>query len=332
MKRIYIFARVFVVVVFSLTAYAYGETDTVSAASTEDKSSGQPAKLHIDFEDGLITAGIAGASLKEVVELLEEVTGARFVLMGDQSLANEAIFARADKKPLEKALDQILSSCSYALVPMVGSDMPKVTIFMMKDNDAVAADEVDEAKLFSEASMASDPSQAAFVPYDLEEYMPLSEEMPGEYEREQYSEQDWKQNPLQRDEADLLSTEEQAAREEQQAAREERQQQARIDRALSALDSNYANLRSMAVNELTGVNDERATNALQNLAVSNDASGNEKRMAAQALWHHAGDLGFSDFTANQALRQLANGDDPSVRGIAERALDDMARYQRRSGK
>ncbi len=325
MKRIYIFARVFVVVVFSLTAYAYGETDTVSAASTEDKSSGQPAKLHIDFEDGLITAGIAGASLKEVVELLEEVTGARFVLMGDQSLANEAIFARVDKKPLEKALDQILSNCSYAQVPMVGSDMPKVTIFMMKDNDAVAADEVDEAKLFSEASMASDPSQAAFVPYDLEEYMPLSEEMPGEYEREQYSKQDWEQNQLQRDEADFLSTEE-------QAAREERQQQARLDRALSALDSNYANLRSMAVNELTGVNDERATNALQNLAVSNDASGNEKRMAAQALWHHAGDLGFSDFTANQALRQLANDDDPSVRGIAERALDDMARYQRRSGK
>ncbi len=322
MKRIYIFARVFVLVTFLLTAGAYGETDI---ASTEDKSSGQPAKLHIDFEDGLLTAGIDGASLKAVVELLGEVTEAKFVLTGDQSLANEAIFARVDKKPLEKALVQILSNCSYAITQMAGSDMPKVIIFMNKVNDAVAVDGAGNARRLSDAKTMSDPSQAAFVPSDLDEYMPLSDEMSGESEMEQYSERDLEQNPAQSTESGLLSPEE-------QAAWEERQQQARLDRALSALDSKYSNLRSMAVNELTGINDERATNALRKLAASKDASGTEKRMAAQALWRHAGDLEFSDSTANQALRQLANDGDPAVREIAKRALDDMERYQRRSGK
>jgi hypothetical protein len=85
----------------------------------------------------------------------------------------------------------------------------------------------------------------------------------------------------------------------------------------------------MAVEELTGINDPRATSALESVARSSAASDDERRRAAQALWHHAGDLQFSDSNANQALRQLANDGDPTVREIAKRALVDMERYQRR---
>ncbi len=315
MKQTYIIAGVFVVVTFLLTAGTYGESNI---ASTEDKSSGQPAKLHIDFEEGLITADIKGASLKDVVEALEEATEAKFVLMGEQSLANEAIFALVEKKPLAKSLAKIFSNCSYAVTPLAGSDMPKVTIFM-EHNDAVG--EADDAMLLSDAETVSSTPQVAFVPSDLDEYMPLSDEMPGESEMEQYSELDLDESRA----TGLLSPEE-------QAAWEERQRDARIERALSALDSKHTHLRSMAVDELTGISDERATNALSKLATSKGASDGEKRMGAQALWHHAGDLGFSDSTANQALRQLATDGDPSVQEIAMQALDDMERYQRRSAK
>jgi HEAT repeat protein len=116
---------------------------------------------------------------------------------------------------------------------------------------------------------------------------------------------------------------------EDQAAWKEQQQEARLERALSALDSEHDHLRSMAIDELTGMNDPRATSALERVATSGDSSSDERRNAAQALWNHAADLEFADSAANDALRQLANSSDPSVRSIAERALTDMERYRRR---
>jgi HEAT repeat protein len=113
---------------------------------------------------------------------------------------------------------------------------------------------------------------------------------------------------------------------------EQATQEARIERALSALDSEHDHLRSMAVDELTGMNDPRATSALESVATSGDLSVDERRQAAEALWHHAADLEFADSAANDALRQLANGSDPSVRNIAERALTDMERYRQRQGR
>ena len=117
---------------------------------------------------------------------------------------------------------------------------------------------------------------------------------------------------------------------EEQAAREARLQQQRLERSLSAINSEHTHLRTMAVEELVTVKDPRATTALANAASSPNITSEERRQAAQALWHQAADYQFADSTANSALVQLANDGDPAVREIARRALVDMERYQRRN--
>jgi hypothetical protein len=349
MKRVHIFAGVFLLVTFSLAAVAHSGTNT---ASNPDNSSGTPAKLRIEFEDNLITAGITGASLKEVVQLLAAVTEAKFVLLGDRHWTKQAIFAKVDKKPLDIALARILRGYSYAVTPMAGSDMPKVTIILkeikgtqMAPSDAgdspvrpqagytsAATEDLDVGDSLaqpqagaisavtkdtapgnnnaSESETANETLQAVSVPYDLDEFMPLPEQELGEEESEQSAGDG------------VLSA-------EKQAAWEERRRQAQLERSLSALDTEHSHLRAMAIEELTGIDDQRATSALESVASSGAVSNDERRRAAQALWHHAGDLQFSDSNANQALRQLANDGDPAVREIARRALVDMERYQRR---
>jgi hypothetical protein len=343
-----------------LAAVAYSGTNI---ASNQDKSSRTQVKLRIEFEDNLITSGIAGASLKEVVQVLAAVTEAEFVLVGDRRWDKQAIFAQVDKEPLEKALARILRGYSYAVTPMAGSDMPKVTIVLKEikgapmtssdvgdsheqpqasvisadteDSDVgdsheqaqasvISADTENKAPGDNNASEAdtayedlqaeSDPNDSIsneFVPYDLDEFMPLPEQ------------ELVKEEPEQSPGGGALSAEE-------QAAWEERRRQAQLERSLSALYTEHSHLRAMAVEELTGIDDPRATRALESVARSDAASNDEQRRAAQALWHHAADLQFSDSIANQAIRQLADDGDPAVREIAKQALNDMERYQRRS--
>jgi hypothetical protein len=82
-------------VMFSLVAVAHSGNVT---ALNPNKSSVNLAKLSLEFEDGRLTAAINGAPLKEVVQGLKEVTGAKFVLLGDQRWANQAIFAQERQK------------------------------------------------------------------------------------------------------------------------------------------------------------------------------------------------------------------------------------------
>lgn len=331
MRRIHIFVMVPLLAMFSLSAVVHSGTDT---APNPNKSSVKLAKLHIEYEDGLLSAVINGASLKKVVQGLEEVTGVKFVLLGDARWANQAIFVQVNKKPLDKALARILRDYSYAVSPMAGSDMPKVTIVLKKGTpppatarsdasdslvrsepsgtSAVTGNKAAGAKRSSDAKKAADVT--AYVPYDLDDYMPLLDEGLGDFGPEQ--------DPA-GDEPGSV---------EEQAAREELRQEARLERSLSALDSEHPHLRSMAVEELVGMNDPRATSALESVARSGNVSVDERRQAAQALWHHAADLEFADSAANEALRQLAQGSDPSIQAIAERALTDMERYRRRHSR
>jgi hypothetical protein len=271
--------------------------------------------------------------LKAVVQGLTEVTGAKFVLLGDQRWANQAIFAQVNKKSLDKALARILRDYSYAVCPVAGSDMLKVTIILKRGKDtptpatarsnssdtlvksqpsgasAMTGKEAADAKSSSDAKRESDSPKAAYVPHDLDDYMPLPDQGPVDLGSEK--------DPAG---GDLGSVDEQAT------------QEARLERSLSALDSEYDHLRSMAVEELVGMNDPRATSALESIARSGDASVDVRRQATQALWHHAADLEFADSAANSALKRLAQDKDPSIQAIADRALTDMEQYIRRQGR
>jgi hypothetical protein len=272
----------------------------------------------------------------EVVQVLEAGTGADFVLMGDKRWAKQLVFAQADDEYFEEALARILRDYSYALSQVDGSKMPKVTIVLQEvmgksqlnsalsdvgdrpDTVWPAGDPVvtdDQAFVNSSSSdfkKEEDSLKEVYVPYDLDDYAALPEKELG-IAAEQGSE------------AGLLSAEE-------QAALEEWRNQARLERSLSALKSKYTHLRSMAIEELVGIKDPRATNALESAANSGDASDLERSQAAQALWHHAADLEFADPVANEALKRLVSNGGPEVRAVAERALIDMERYQRRYGR
>jgi hypothetical protein len=327
MRKACTFATVFFFAMLLLGTVAESGTDI---APKPGKSSVNLAKLSIEFKDGRLTANIDGASLKEVVQVLEEVTKAKFVLIGEQRWANQAIFAQVKEKPFEKALARIFRGYSYAVSTMPESEMPKVTIALARDKGTASSSTVPSAageslassqasgsaalsgdkaagdKGSEDAPSSKDSRQEAYVPYDLDDYMPLPED-----ERMDALESDQDPEPGGK------------------PACEDCRKEARIERALSALDSEHEHLRSMAVDELTGMNDKRATGALERVATSGDLSFDERRKAAQALWHHAADLQFADSAANDALSKLANSSDPSIRSIAERALTDMERYQRR---
>jgi hypothetical protein len=303
-------------------------------ASNEDPFSSHPSRLEVSYENERLTAVIAGASLKEVVQVLGSITGSKFVLIGDQDVADHPIFVQVSDEPFEKALARILHRYSYAIAPMRGSKVLQVTIVLEKgeenmlpltalssktssltrSQEGTGIPNVTDDKKIS-AKSSTDYNAAASVPHDLDEYMPLPDEAPVKFEPDQ----DAAAEPrLAEARADL----------------EERREQARLERSLSALDSQYDHLRSMAVEELVGMKDPRATRALADLAAAGDAVSNDRRRAALALWHHAADLAFADSAANQALKRLASGSDadPSVKEIAKRALADMERYQRRNNR
>jgi hypothetical protein len=71
------------------------------------------------------------------------------------------------------------------------------------------------------------------------------------------------------------------------------------------------------------------TGILADIAISDNTPAEERANAAEALWRHAGDFEFQDAEANEALRSLAEEDDPSVSTIAQEAMRDMMRYRQR---
>jgi hypothetical protein len=171
----------------------------------------------------------------------------------------------------------------------------------------------------SEEDLTNDPSEiAANVPQDLDDFQPLPEELHDEEVGDlEYDVKD--------PESVRLAT-------KKQVERDRRIEQARLNRALNALESEHSHLRSMAVGEMARIKDPRVPNALKGVATSDMVTAAERKNAAQELWHYAADQQFSDAGANQALNSLADSKDPSVQAIAKRALRDMERYQRRQGR
>lgn len=358
MKKL-IFASIAAVHVFLLIGFF-----TVNAgADTNEIAKHNSGRAVITYENNLIAADIDQAPLSVVVKKIEKQTGAHFVLK-DTSILNYPLSINIKEVKLEDAMKRIFKHYSYVTYYDADGKVDKVVIFSAKAGAIKATDkqspgslgsqtlpstsgtvssaltEESDQKLVSKGEMSqsdaasqqtsnkekSDAEQeespdellpdTADVPYDLDEYQPLYD---GSADAGVSSTEPDMEDP----QGMRLSAEE-------QAARESRMQQQRLERSLSAINSEHTHLRTMAVEELVTVKDPRATTALANAASSQSITSEERRQAAQALWHHAADYQFADSTANGALVQLANDGDPAVREIARRALVDMERYQRRN--
>lgn len=100
-----------------------------------------------------------------------------------------------------------------------------------------------------------------------------------------------------------------------------------MKRALEVLKSDYKHLYAEAIEQLVGILDPRATQALVE-AASTDTDAKSRAQAVEALWQHAAHLQFADATSVTALKQLAEDSDASVSKVARRALQDMQQYQK----
>jgi hypothetical protein len=80
--------------------------------------------------------------------------------------------------------------------------------------------------------------------------------------------------------------------------------------------------------QLAGLDDPRATEALV-AAASSDAGldPTSRFQAVGALWQHAANLKFADTGSVNALKQLSENSDESIRSLAHQALKDMEHYQ-----
>jgi len=266
------------------------------------------ARLIIDYRDNLLRVQVDRVPVREVAEAIADETGATVALVGRDVLADQRISARVKDEPLEKAVAEIFRGFSTAVYPVAGSSMPKVTVFLtVLDTSVSEFDE--ETSVAPQTQTATPPSNG--VPRDLDDYMPVPE-------------------PTSELHSSVLS--EGAVDPEAQAEIDAAQsvyREQRVQRAISAAGSSYSHIRRMAVNELAGSRDRRATGVLADIAISEDTPAEERANAAEALWRHAGDSEFRDTDANEVLRFLAGDDDPSVSAIAQDALRDMERYRQR---
>jgi hypothetical protein len=98
-----------------------------------------------------------------------------------------------------------------------------------------------------------------------------------------------------------------------------------LKRALDTLSSDYKHLYVEAINQMVGMDNPRATQALVE-AASTGLDAKSRAQAVEALWQHAAHLQFADATSIDALKQFAEDSDANVSKIAHRALQDMQQY------
>jgi hypothetical protein len=112
-------------------------------------------------------------------------------------------------------------------------------------------------------------------------------------------------------------------------AKQQEHKEALLRRALDALSSEHKPMHAEAIDQLVGMEDPRATQALVEVASNSGTAADVKSrvQAVEALWRHAADLRFSDEVSANALRQFAEDSNSQVAKIARRAVSSMEQYQ-----
>lgn len=262
------------------------------------------------FKEGLLSGDAKKEKLVTVLSSLSRTAKLKVVLRYAPE-ANEAVSFRIKNKALSDALKEALRGYNYVYIPAAESSGELSKLILL-------------GKVFAQASMPA--------PEPIQEKEQLAESGGGVAAKRKKLAGPWgldefrslKERCKQTAEANEHGTPTKEISEECRD-REALEQEDKLARALDALETDYRDLKEAALDELKGINDPEATNALLDMALNSDDQ-ELQQLAAEALWQHAADLGFKDADANQALEVLAKDGDSTVKSYGQQALEDAKRY------
>lgn len=288
---------------------------TALAAETVKASSEIKSQSLFHYKDGLLSGDAKKEKLGTVLSALSESVTLKAVLRYKPK-SDEVVSFRVKDKVLVDALKEVLRGYNYVYIPSAGDtgELSKL-ILLGRVSAEVSAPAVEPESTQEEEQSAESESEGLNEdvkkkklagPWGLDEFRRLKEFCKPVAEANEYGKAKTETSEGCRD-------------------REALEREDKLARALDALDTDYRDLKESALNELKGINDPEATNALLNMAL-NGGDKELQQFAAEALWQHAADLGFKDTDANQALKVLAKEGDSTVKGYGQQALEDAKRY------
>lgn len=277
---------------------------------------------------GRVDACISELPLAQVLRALAAKIGIT-VTLNDPTTAERPVSIELRSASIPEALVAILDGYSYTVSPAADtwtvtilSTMPRARSVRppcahaeLRHVVAVNGSVIAKPDFLTAVGTADVDEPLVEIPTSLDEFEPLNVE---DDLADVDSEDDAGQDLTARSEKEQRSSE-----------RQQRYHDAVLNRALNALRSPNQNLRLEALNALGGLEDDRVADVL--VEAANDRSNGSATLRAEAvsaLYRNTAELGFANGRAVDTLKQLAKDADDRIRGIAQSALRDMARYER----
>ena len=284
-----------------LLAWLLASTLVPREAKPEPSNPSATGTPSIRYDQGLIDVRVKEVPLGRVLrELARQGTGQ--VSFTDPALTQWPVSVTVEGIPLVEGIKEILAGLSYVIYR--GADTWRVIVLSPPPAPA-------STRRKTAGTEHHGPDEG--VPPVLDAFQP----------------------PAREDEALGAST--QVVRQEDsstQFAQQQAHQEALLHRTIEVLRSENTRLHAEAIEQLVGLADPRATQALVEVASpSGTAADVQLRVqAVSALWRHAADLRFSDEVAANALKQLAEDNNSEVAEVARQAVSSMEQYQHQQAR
>jgi hypothetical protein len=276
--------------------------------------------LSLTLNNGLLSIEAENAPLEVVLKELFQKTGTEFTLR-DPSLSTDLLSVSFKDLTPSEALARILKNYSYIYLDEEKSEHPHIIILATKGSGELFAAGNNHPMVFiSESGQTPggkrDLIQAADRPQNLDECQKL-----------EFTEDDVNKNKA------YPSTDpENAYRYDSQMREADRMalDEAKIKRAQKVLTmERCSHLWEQAIHELTGIQDDRITSLLSDIA-KNGKTLALKTKATEALWHNTAGSEFKNVQGINALKNLTTSSDEGVRHYAHEALQDYENYMKRA--
>lgn len=251
-------------------------------------------RTELCYENDRISGTLKNAALKEVFEAFEQLVGLRFKFsdpMGERWRVSTA-FATT---PLDGAVKQMLKGFSYALT----SQPQRHEVIVLSTPPKTLTAAILETDRIESRNHVADAEQSR--PNNLDEFQSIGDKQVTVDGQDDDGIELWVKAAGRQDLNDAM-----------------------LQRALNALNSEHEHLYGEALSQLGGLQDPRAGSALAEVISSTPGFDTELRLrAVAALIQNAENSRFSDPTHVQLLTKLSNDIDVNIRGMAAQALQQM---------
>ncbi|MEE9346534.1 MAG: hypothetical protein V3U88_13085 [Methylococcales bacterium] len=263
------------------------------------KSTSVVSTINLSYDENLLSAKIENVGLASVLAALAQETETTIEYI-DPYTQGLRVSTKLQAVSLENGLRDILKNLSYILY--LGDKIYSVQMLSMDRGSMPTAE--DTAIVRPEHSLLSDDTNPN-APLSLDEFEPLKF-------------------------ADLPSSisDDDGVDDSVDESREQEHNQALLERALSVLESEHANLYAEAFDQLADIEDESALDALTQAVLGNTEITSETRLqAVDALTRRALNSESFETSSNDVLNQLASDQDENVRALARQAQKDINQRQ-----